>query len=311
MLLNDLLAVRVVAPLGNCGCHSSTPRLKPGTRPPQGEKRAQKEIAAARCHRCGSRNAPDYANTPFESSRNRIGLVSYVLVVAYWLCGVSIKEAATSTKLFVRTVGNIYRRCRKFVAWFESNRRRHTDLDIMVDLTWGPHRRAVHVGAPARPRVLDSFPVQVVIAYETVDRDGTPARQMIRDSVRVQSVESKRARYNVAVLQTMANPTCRVSSDQGGEFAELPNVFASARTVNHSIEWVSSDGTTTNMVEMTNGLLKAEARKRIFSKVTCRRRSSAKSGTNWPGLSTMSFTYRALLPADACWHSWIVFGNIV
>jgi hypothetical protein len=54
----------------------------------------------------------------------------------------------------------------------------------------------------------------------------------------------------------MLDPSCRLTTDQGSEWARLPQVFASAATVNHSIEWVAQDGTTTNLGEAYNGIIK-------------------------------------------------------
>jgi hypothetical protein len=50
-------------------------------------------------------------------------------------------------------------------------------------------------------------------------------------------------------------------TDQGDKFAHLPKYFASCKTVNHSIEWVSGEGVTTSLGKAHNGILKATGRK--------------------------------------------------
>ena len=58
------------------------------------------------------------------------------------------------------------------------------------------------------------------------------------------------------MLETMVCRSCRVCTYQGGEWARLRYRFADHQTVNHSLEWVTADGVTTNLGEAYNGVLK-------------------------------------------------------
>eukprot|EP00974_Lingulodinium_polyedra_P034193 3289673-Lingulodinium_polyedra.AAC.1 len=73
------------------------------------------------------------------------------------------------------------------------------------------------MGAVARPRRLESVTYQVILAY--VFEGAT--RRFVPGSLRVQRVVSKNATYNARILETMATPTCALTTDQGGEWARL------------------------------------------------------------------------------------------
>jgi hypothetical protein len=75
-------------------------------------------------------------------------------------------------------------------------------------------------------------------------------------SLRVQRITSKQSDYNLKILKTMLDRTCRMTVDQGGEWARLPRAFADCKTVNHSIKWATPDGISTNLGEAYSGILK-------------------------------------------------------
>ena len=54
----------------------------------------------------------------------------------------------------------------------------------------------------------------------------------------------------------MMEPSCRIDCDQGCELARLPSMFSDVKTVNHSLEWLAADCTSTNLGEAHNGILK-------------------------------------------------------
>ena len=151
------------------------------------------------------------------------------------------------------TLSEIWKRCRVAVIWYEQNKAKLTDSQCIIDITWGPHRRVAQAGAPSRPRVLESKPFQVALAYR-MDGD---KRQFIPGSLSVQAVVSKKATYNGRVALTMMEPSCQIACDCGGEWARLPSLFADVKTVNHNLEWVAADGTCTNLGEAHNGILKS------------------------------------------------------
>ena len=93
---------------------------------------------------------------------------------------------------------------------------------------------------------------QVALAY--AEEDGR--KQLKPGSLRIQRVLSKEATYNCSILKTLLSPSCRLTTDQGSEWARLPHSFASMQTVNHSVEWVTPEGVTTNLGELHNGILK-------------------------------------------------------
>ena len=125
-------------------------------------------------------------------------------------------------------------------------------MSTIVDITWGPHRRVCHYGAPARPRPLESYTFLVSLGYDL--QEGR--RVFIPGTLAVQRTLSKGATYCKNVLQTLQDPNCHLTCDQGSEWARTPRVFASVRTVNHSIEWVTPQGVSTNLGECMNGQLK-------------------------------------------------------
>ena len=94
----------------------------------------------------------------------------------------------------------MWKRFRSALVWYEQSRPKVTDSDCIVDLTWGPHRRVAKAGAPSRPRVLESKPFQVALAF----RMNGDSRQFIAGSLRVQAVVSKKATYNHAALDNLA-----------------------------------------------------------------------------------------------------------
>eukprot|EP00959_Pyramimonas_sp_CCMP1952_P275972 5768304-Pyramimonas_sp.AAC.1 len=61
-----------------------------------------------------------------------------------------------------------------------------------MDLTFGPHRRVAHYGAPARPRKVDASPFQIATGFEM--QNGK--RTSITGALRVNHVASKNATYN-------------------------------------------------------------------------------------------------------------------
>ena len=130
--------------------------------------------------------------------------------------------------------------------WLGMNSRRprlqraFASLTLLGDLIAGLLSRELL----SRPRVLDSKPFQVVLAYHM---DGEQ-RRFIPGSLSVQRVVSKKATYNGRVAQTMMEASCRIACDEGGEWARLPSLFAGVKTVNHKLEWVAADGTPTHKV---------------------------------------------------------------
>jgi hypothetical protein len=106
-LLSDMLSAGVVRPLGNCGCHSSAPALRPAQRPSQ-SKKEKVPIACSLCPRCDVRRAVSYAGTPFDQGRNRLGLVR-TLHLAHGLQGNQISRAAAEESLFKGTVSEMWR----------------------------------------------------------------------------------------------------------------------------------------------------------------------------------------------------------
>ena len=159
---------------------------------------------------------------------------------------------ALSEKIFRGTVSEVQRKLREPVVRYELNRPMLEDTDIIVDLTFGPHRRVAHYGAPARPRKIDAIPFQIVVGFRW---DGG-VRRFIPRSLRANHVHSKNAMYNADILGTIASHSCRVTCDQGSEFSRLPRRYASVQTVNHSVEWVTADGISSNLGEAYNGILK-------------------------------------------------------
>ena len=252
-LLLDFLNANVVRPLGACGCNDSQPPLKPSSRPSRAVKGEATPIACARCNRCQARSQVSYIGTPFESSRDKQGLVKLCGCVAHWLEGTSNTRASQEMKMWKGTLSEIWKRCRVAVIWYEQNKAKLTDSQCIIDITWGPHRRVAQAGAPSRPRVLESKPFQVALAYR-MDGD---KRQFIPGSLSVQAVVSKKATYNGRVALTMMEPSCQIACDCGGEWARLPSLFADVKTVNHNLEWVAADGTCTNLGEAHNGILKS------------------------------------------------------
>ena len=97
--LADLLSFGVVRPLGTCGCHSTAPVLRPGTRTSKG-KRNPKPIACARCPRCDNKPAVSYEGTPFESERNKLSLLTYLRITCHWLHGTTSSSTGLAEKVF-------------------------------------------------------------------------------------------------------------------------------------------------------------------------------------------------------------------
>eukprot|EP00959_Pyramimonas_sp_CCMP1952_P334100 6996979-Pyramimonas_sp.AAC.1 len=71
-------------------------------------------------------------------------------------------------------------------------------MDIVVDLTFGPHRRVAHYDAPARPRKIDDIPFQIVIGF----RWENGARRFFPKTLRTNQVATKNATFNADVLGT-------------------------------------------------------------------------------------------------------------
>ncbi len=110
-----------------------------------------------------------YTNTPFDCQRNRLGLHRSLQLVAHWLSGTGVTQAARETKVDKGVVTNLWRKCRALLAWKEQNRPKLENMDCIIDLTWGPHRRVEMFGAPCRPRHFEGVPFQVVVGYQWVD----------------------------------------------------------------------------------------------------------------------------------------------
>ena len=251
-ILTDLLNATVVRPLGTCGCHPSQPIIRPGTRQSQSVKSSKTLIACGRCPKCRNRTTVDYHGTPMDQTRNKLGLVTYSSVAAYWLAGSSQDRISSELKIYKGTLTALFRRFRESIIYHELNKPKLAEADCILDITWGPHRRKAHSGAPSQPRKLEQKPYQVAIAFIM----NGPSRQFIPGTLSVQAITSKKATYNAKIAQTMMEASCRISCDQGGEWARLPRTYADVKTVNHSIEWVTPDGVTTNLGEASNGLLK-------------------------------------------------------
>ena len=193
-----------------------------------------------------------YLGTPVAKGKYKTSLVKLCQCIAYWLEGTSNTKAAMEPSMWKGAVTDVWKRCRAAVVWHELNKAKLTDALCIIDITWGPHRRVAKAGAPSRPRVLEQKPFQVALAYRM---DGE-RRQFIPGSLSVQGVQSKKATYNGRVALSLMDPSCRISCDQGGEWARLPSLYADVKTVNHSLEWVPADGTCTNLGEAHNGILK-------------------------------------------------------
>lgn len=93
----------------------------------------------------------------------------------------------------------------RFVAWHELGRPRLADSDVIVDITWGPHRRVARFGAPSKPRKLDSYIFQVVVAFDFLDN----VRRFVPGSLRVQRVSSKDLLVAKAPSLALALPVLR------------------------------------------------------------------------------------------------------
>jgi len=140
---------------------------------------------------------------------------------------------AADVKLFRGTVSDVWQRIRPCFAWYEFSRPKLENMDVIVDITWGPHRRVAAFGVPSRPRKLESHIYQVVVAYRRTESGG---REFIPGTLRVQRVQCKNATYNADILETIVGRSCRVTTDQGGEWARLKHRFAEHKTVNHRLE---------------------------------------------------------------------------
>ena len=173
-------------------------------------------------------------------------------LIAYWLEGIGVGKTARELKIWDGTVSSMWAKLRIPVAWHQQNLPKTLNEDCIADITWGPHRRRIRYGVPARPLKYESYTFQVVIAFCV--RQGV--RKLVPGSLRVQRVCSKEASYNKNILLTMLDPSCSIVTDQGSEWVRLPHFFARAQTVNHSVEWVTADGVTTNLGEAFNGILK-------------------------------------------------------
>eukprot|EP00959_Pyramimonas_sp_CCMP1952_P031638 663579-Pyramimonas_sp.AAC.1 len=64
---------------------------------------------------------------------------------------------AHAKSIFRGTVSDVFRKLREPVVRYEMNRPILEDMDIVVDVAFGPHRRVAHYGAPARPRKIDAI----------------------------------------------------------------------------------------------------------------------------------------------------------
>ena len=126
--------------------------------------------------------------------------------------GVSNTRASMELNMWKGTVAETRKRARSAVVWHELSKPKLTDSLCIIDLAWGPHRRVAQAGAPSRPRVLESKPFQVILAYLT---DGE-RRQFIPGSLSVQAVNSKKATYNAHVAQTVMEASCSIACDEGG-----------------------------------------------------------------------------------------------
>eukprot|EP00973_Karenia_brevis_P085610 11876472-Karenia_brevis.AAC.1 len=130
--------------------------------------------------------------TPFETQKDKQGLVKLVSAWAYWLEGYSNTRASAELKVWKGTLCDMWRRARSALVWYEQSKPRLADSDCIIDITWGPQRRVARAGAPSRPRVLESKPFQVVLAF----RMNGDQRQFVQGSLSVQAISSKRATYN-------------------------------------------------------------------------------------------------------------------
>ena len=133
--------------------------------------------------------------------------------MAHWLDGTSNGRTSQELKMWKGSVTEIWRKRRSALVRHEQSKAKIAESLCIIDITWGPHRRVAQSGAPSRPRVLDSKPFQVVLAYHM---DGEQ-RRFIPGSLSVQRVVSKKATYNGRVAQTMMEASCRIACDEGGE----------------------------------------------------------------------------------------------
>ena len=248
-LANSLLNASILRPLGRCGCAAAHPFII-SSHISRGSDLHQ--ILCKYCSRCHSRVALDFCGTPFVCERQRTSLQKELLLFAHWANGSSQAETAADVGVHRNFVGAMWSCFRSFARWKERSRPPLDNSDTIIDITWGPHRRVAHSGAPARPRVMSSITYQVALGYTIVDGK----RRFTPSSLRTQRVLSKQATYNANVATTLMNPNCRVTTDQGGEWARMKYRYADAQSVNHSIEWITADGITTNLGECYNGILK-------------------------------------------------------
>ena len=150
-VLKGHLKAGIKRPLGRCGCDDSEPILEASQRPSQ-RQGGGFPIACARCPRCRQRFSLGMVGTPYWGQRNRLGLVKLFQGILHWACSTSMVAASREWKIWRGTLGQLWGCMRQRADWFEKSRPILSDLDVIVDLTWGSHRRVAAYGVPSRTR---------------------------------------------------------------------------------------------------------------------------------------------------------------